>query len=410
MSEDPNSKLKQCVVNAFFSDKGVRGNGFAGMPPEDLVAAMKAWLSSPNGGTRTEAVKAYEVLSDDQLEQLWPSIYMAANESPLSGVMYGGQGKQRSVGLMASHKFKEAIPMAVMDMLQDGWGAYARVPSAFGVLSKFGSAVKPYMAFVDFRYEEFMNRGGGEAKAVSKAYPALTNNLSKDVELKSIKPYLQAAGIPYKKPDVAEELKNKARMYFGWEVVGKTSPEDRTWHYTTVNPKPGKTYETLSVFCDIPFKDVAAGEGLADWFKPDFDVSAWKTGHAPIGKEPWRAKDKEIAARTQWDNDDTYLLMRTTFETDPERYEKYRFHIVDTVGIRVYLNGQEVFTPKYYWTKKPSYRVIEDKVSGVIKKGANTLAIYACNPGKGPVMVDCIIKGLLKEENFDPTPYYKEEE
>jgi len=199
--QDPYGKLNQEITNTLFyagqagNSRGYYGGG-NGIEKQDsklVVEAMKAWLKNPNGGARSLAVSAYPRLTEDQLNEIWGEVYYAARNKAPSGVMFAGHGKAQSTILLAKHRIKEGLPIAVDYLKEEGWGKFGRVPAALDALSYYGSAAKEFMELMEAEHKQFQNRKGAEVKQVNAAWAKVLDNIDKEFELRSIEPYLRAA-------------------------------------------------------------------------------------------------------------------------------------------------------------------------------------------------------------------------
>lgn len=183
-----------------------------------------------------------------------------------------------------------------------------------------------------------------------------------------------------------------------WEILGKVSPMNRTWRFTTFDPNPE---DALPMREKKRFRDVAIPAELSGWFKPEFDDSKWTTGKAPIGVGIFtgkRGKEKEpIPNQSDW-GDKEFLLMRGQFEIPDTNYDFYRLRVLTKQGYHIYLNGTLIRT--YIWWKDgPSYRAIgmSPDMTKHLRKGINTLAVYAntaYEKGKPVAQIDVSIEGL----------------
>jgi hypothetical protein len=167
------------------------GKGVENLDRAVLLPAVKDMLVNPNGGTRSAASSIYPHLKPEDLEALWPQIYRAASEAAPSGVMFAGAARANSMKIMAEYKFKEGLPLAHEYLVMDGWGKFGRVPAAYAALSQYGSAAKEYLPDIEKEWQAYQSRKSGEVERCKKQYDALMDALEKDVELRSIKPYLE---------------------------------------------------------------------------------------------------------------------------------------------------------------------------------------------------------------------------
>lgn len=185
----------------------------------------------------------------------------------------------------------------------------------------------------------------------------------------------------------------------GWESIGKPSPEERIWHFISLNPTVKK--EKMPVGDAKRFRSITLPENLKNWFKTDFDDSNWKTGKAPIGFGVWKRHGITVKNNSDW-GDGEFLLARTTFEVDKLDYEAYRISVLARQGFDIYLNGNLIH--RYIWWQNDAfYRsiILSDNEIKHLKKGPNILAVYANynidkrNP-KPYASIDVDIEGITK--------------
>ncbi len=162
-----------------------------------LIPALKAWLLNTNGGARTVASSIYPYLSEKDLEQLWPVIYVTSKVPAPSNVMFSGGVMANGNILLAKHGFKEGLTTSLDYLYKEGWGKFGRVPPALEALSYYGSAVKPHLEDIRTKeYEPFVKgRDPKERRAAEAAWQKIQANINKDVMLKSIEPYLKGADV-----------------------------------------------------------------------------------------------------------------------------------------------------------------------------------------------------------------------
>ncbi|MFO0939994.1 MAG: sialate O-acetylesterase [Pirellulales bacterium] len=161
-----------------------------------------------------------------------------------------------------------------------------------------------------------------------------------------------------------------------WKPIGKPVPEERTWHFVSVVATEAK--DKLEKFTDRRFRDITLPAAMADWFKPDFDDSAWTSGKAPIGKGVWKHSGITLNNYASTWGKEEFLLMRSTFEIDSLGYDAYRLAVLARQGFHVYLNGHKIHT-YIWWLDKPQYRAItlDQEQTQHLKVGKNVLAVYA---------------------------------
>jgi len=200
--QDPMRKLHSHIAGILFYSGRVRdykgyfpgGKGIETLDRSLLIPAVKSWLKNPNGGARSEVSSIYPHLKEADLERLWGDIYHATKEKAPSGVMFAGAARANGTIVLAQNGFKEGLPLALDYLYLEGWGKFGRVPAAFEALSSYGAAVKPYLEEMRTReYERYVKgRKPGEVKQCEAAWQKILDNLGRDVELRSIAPYLEA--------------------------------------------------------------------------------------------------------------------------------------------------------------------------------------------------------------------------
>jgi hypothetical protein len=196
----------------------------------------------------------------------------------------------------------------------------------------------------------------------------------------------------------------------GWKIIGSPTQEERTWHFHAFEPTAEK--DVLPKREGRRYRQVTLPAGMENWYKPEFDASAWASGKAPIGKGGHPRAPKNIEHRSPW-GEGEILLARTTFELDSTDYDLYRLRTICTQGFDVYLNGKKI--QSYSWWADPKDNrkwPMGSREAALLKKGANTLAVYTTlvypssqKPHwKEEVFghVNCYIEGLRKEDLMDP--------
>jgi alpha-galactosidase len=187
-----------------------------------------------------------------------------------------------------------------------------------------------------------------------------------------------------------------------WKPIGKPLPEERTWRFTTIDPKQNK--DKMEKYDIRRFRDITLPDGMENWYMPDFDDSQWTAGKAPIGKGTWKHSGIQLDKYPSAWGAGEFLLMRTTFDVDDLNFDAYRISILARQGFHVYLNGQKIHT-YIWWADNPRYRsiVLEEEQIKYLKKGTNVLAIYAndqydLNSPEHYGAIDAQIEGITKAD------------
>lgn len=203
--QDPMRKLSAQIASVMFHGGKVsdiagffpNGKGSEQLDRALLIPAMKAWLMNPNGGARGVASNVYPYLSDQDLEKLWPEIYVSSTVQAPSNVMFSGAVMGNGIRMLAKYGFKEGLTASLDYLYKEGWGKFGRVPAALDALSYYGSALKPHLEEIRTReYEPFVKgRKPNETKACEAAWQKIQSNINKEIMLKSIEPYLKGADV-----------------------------------------------------------------------------------------------------------------------------------------------------------------------------------------------------------------------
>ncbi len=151
---DPHRKLQATIAGVLFYGGSARG--YAGILPggkgietvdrELLIPAVKSMLTNTNGDTRSMVSKLYTQFAEKDLQQLWGDIYRAAKTRAPSGVMFSGGVQANGLKLIADHRFREGIDLAVRLMLEKRWGLKHRFRQALKILVRYGSLGKEHVA------------------------------------------------------------------------------------------------------------------------------------------------------------------------------------------------------------------------------------------------------------------------
>jgi hypothetical protein len=187
-----------------------------------------------------------------------------------------------------------------------------------------------------------------------------------------------------------------------WKPIGKPLPEERTWRFTTIDPKQNK--DKMEKYDSRRFRDITLPDGMENWYMPDFDDSQWTAGKAPIGKGTWKHSGIQLDKFPSAWGAGEFLLMRTTFDVDELNFDAYRISILARQGFHVYLNGQKIHT-YIWWADNPRYRsiVLGEEQIKYLKKGTNVLAVYAndqydLNSPEHYGAIDAQIEGITKAD------------
>jgi hypothetical protein len=159
----------------------------------------------------------------------------------------------------------------------------------------------------------------------------------------------------------------------GWQPVGSPGPDERTWRFTSFDPRPE---DFLHPREKKRFRRVQLPADLEGWYEVDYDDSQWQTGRAPIGTGVHQAQGVSFENNSDW-GEGEFIVMRTTFELDAVDCDAYRLSILAKQGFDVYLNGHRIST-YIWWKDMPHYRpiVLEGNQVRYLRTGTNVLAAY----------------------------------
>jgi len=202
------------------------------------------------------------------------------------------------------------------------------------------------------------------------------------------------------KKDGTLDTERKWDLY--WKPVGTPLPEERVWHFTTVDATEKK--DKLEKYTDRRFREITLPAGMEKWYMPDFDDNTWASGKAPIGKGSWKHSGITLDKSPSTWRAGEFLLMRTTFEVENLDCESYRIAVLARQGFHIYLNGQKIHT-YIWWQDKPQYGciVLGKEQLKHLKKGKNVLAVYAndqyaLNSPEHYAAIDVRIEGITQAD------------
>jgi hypothetical protein len=134
-------------------------------------------------------------------------------------------------------------------------------------------------------------------------------------------------------------------------LVPTAQTEPQTWKYTTTKPAD-------------------------EWFKPEFDDSAWTSGPAGFGTKGTPG----TVVRTEWKTNDIWI--RRTFELASADVAGLALRIHHDENAQVYLNGEQVAAVTGY-TVNYTLVPLDEKGIKALRAGKNTLAVHCRQTGGG---------------------------
>jgi hypothetical protein len=154
-------------------------------------------------------------------------------------------------------------------------------------------------------------------------------------------------------------------------VVPTSEKEPATWRYTTQAPP-------------------------ADWFKPEFNASAWQEGPGGFGTEGTPGS----VARTKWSTPDIWL--RREFVLPDGDWTDLQFRMHHDEDAEVYVNGVLATQVSGYVTDYEAVR-IKTKAREILKPGKHTLAVH-CKQTSGGQYIDVGLVDLVPAGAVSPAP------
>jgi len=118
----------------------------------------------------------------------------------------------------------------------------------------------------------------------------------------------------------------------------------------------------------------------SDWFKPDFDDSAWKESQGGFGTEGTPG----AVVRTQWKTSDIWL--RRDFELPETKLASPHFQVHHDEDVEIYLNGVPAAKAPGYTTDYEELPISAEALA-TLKPGKNKLAVH-CKQTTGGQYID----------------------
>jgi hypothetical protein len=147
-------------------------------------------------------------------------------------------------------------------------------------------------------------------------------------------------------------------------VLPTSEKEPAAWHYTTQAP-------------------------ATDWFKPEFDASAWKEGPGGFGTQGTPG----AVVRTEWNTPDIWL--RREFTMPDGKWSDLQFRLHHDEDAEVYVDGVLATQVSGYVADYEAVR-IKTKAREILKPGKHVLAVH-CKQTRGGQYIDVGIVDLLPD-------------
>lgn len=150
------------------------------------------------------------------------------------------------------------------------------------------------------------------------------------------------------------------------------------------------TVSSTALPLETEWKYTTERQSGSDWYKADFDDSAWSTGKSPFGLSTSGPGN----VNTIWDSDRIYL--RTEFNLNQYQYEDLvlSLDMACVMFPSIYINGVRVYSSREELTE---YTTIEftETMRAALKQGTNTIAVSAVQSELSGNFVGLSIKGSL---------------
>jgi hypothetical protein len=208
----------------------------------------------------------------------------------------------------------------------------------------------------------------------------------------------------------------RTQTYFPWGSP-KDAPEPKLWHHDIFRsdgtPFNAREIQVIKVTTGrlppsalpvLPLRKILVAtaehspvpwrytldQPVDNWWKPDYDDSAWKQGAAPFGTlEPPIARKPN----TVWTNADIWL--RREFEMPGGQFAGLALLLHHDEDTEVYINGVQAAKASGYNAAYESFD-ITPAAQATLKAGRNTLAVH-CHQTTGGQYLDLGIEGVSAE-------------
>ncbi|YCM43525.1 DUF6288 domain-containing protein [Verrucomicrobiaceae bacterium 227] len=117
-------------------------NSLDGVDRDLLRKAVVAALQNQDGRARSAVGGAYRHLSYQDIRPLLPAIHRAIVEPAPSGIMFASDVRLSGVEVLAKHRIREGMALALQVMEIDKWGKRARLTRCFKALELYGGSAK----------------------------------------------------------------------------------------------------------------------------------------------------------------------------------------------------------------------------------------------------------------------------
>ena len=158
-----------------------------------------------------------------------------------------------------------------------------------------------------------------------------------------------------------------------WQTLLPTSKETpQRWRYVMWN---ADTRPALDPAGGTKLPPAEPPEGMEGWYRPEFDDSGWKEADGAFGS--WEGYPTYLLEEytTEWTAD--HILLRRKFQVDDTDLPYLRLVILVRDTAEVYLNGRKVYAANGVLRSRYQTLRLSPEAAGLLRKGENTVAVYA---------------------------------
>jgi len=137
---DPRGMEQRYLMLAVF--RQMLRKSIDGVDRVQLRTAVAAGLKNQDGRARAQAHFAFDQLSYDELKPLLPAVHEAIVKPAPSGIMFAGSIRIAGVKLLAKHRIKEGMDLAIDVMDIYNWGKDYRIGECLKIIDQYGGAAK----------------------------------------------------------------------------------------------------------------------------------------------------------------------------------------------------------------------------------------------------------------------------
>ena len=186
---DPRGMEQRYLMFAVFGE--MLKKSLDGVDKRQLRTAVAAGLKNQDGRARAQVRFVYSQLSYEEIKPLLPVVHEAIVKPAPSGIMFASGIRISGIQILAKHRIKEGLPLAIEVMDLNKWGKNHRIGQCLKVIDQYGGAAKAILP--QLRKLETDLKAHPEGKKMLKAHIDRVGKLieklesSKDtIELRSL--------------------------------------------------------------------------------------------------------------------------------------------------------------------------------------------------------------------------------